>query len=236
VTKPFCLDLADGDRVVGDEQPGTSPSYVFLHGLGSTRHGEKSAALLEHASARGRGFVRFDMRGHGESSGELGRVRIRQLIEDAVLILERTGPAVVVGSSLGGLVAAHVAGARPDLVERLALLAPAFGLMPSLSKRLDERGFLVLNDGPLFHVAADVCADAEALDEAALPTRIQTPTLVVHGTEDDVIPQRASEWFFDALAAREKQLWLVAGGDHRLNDVAADIWARVDALGGGAER
>lgn len=229
-TTPFRIELPGRHHVAGDERAGDGPSYVFLHGLGSTRAGEKSQSLLDHARARGRGYLRFDMRGHGDSSGALGRVTVSELVEDALRVLERAGPAVVVGSSLGGLVAAHAAAARPDLVERLALLAPAFGLMPRIREQLDDDGVLRTNEGHSFYVEPRVCDDAESLDERGLPAKIQAPTLLVHGTADDVIPQQVSEWLFDALPHDQKQLWLVDGGDHRLSSVADDIWRRVDQL------
>ncbi|MFY9342659.1 MAG: alpha/beta fold hydrolase [Planctomycetota bacterium] len=226
----FRLDLPDGGFVVGDEQPGTPPPYVFLHGLGSVRGGEKSTSLLAWASARGRGFLRFDQRGHGESSGRIGVTKVSDLIADAVRVLERTGPAVVVGSSLGGIVAAHATARRPDLVRGLALLAPALGLMANLAARLDPAGRLCTAQGQAFPVAADVLADATALDENGLPARLPVPVLMVHGTADDVIPVRASERFFAAIAHPRKELWLVPGGDHRLNTVAGEIWPRLDRL------
>lgn len=229
-TEPFRIDLGDGHFVVGDERPGDGPWYVFLHGLASVREGEKSASLLAHAAARGRGFLRFDMRGHGESSGRLGRVSVTALIADALRILERTGPAVLVGSSLGGLVATHAAAARPDLVHALALLAPAFGLMPRIRDRLDEHGRMWTSQGDAFFVEADVIADAEALDERSLPARLQVPTLLVHGTADEVIPHAVSERFHAAITHPQKDLWIVPDGDHRLNTVAAAIWRRIDEL------
>ena len=232
-TTPFRIALLGDHHIVGDERAGDGPSYVFLHGLGSARAGQKSESLLAHATAGGHGFLRFDMRGHGESSGRLGSVPVSELVADAVTVLERTGPAVVVGSSLGGLVAAHAAAARPDLVARLALLAPAFGLMPSIREQLDDQGFLKSGDGPSFFVESHVRDDAEALDERALPSRVTAPTLVVHGTDDDVIPQKVSEWFHRALPHERKQLWIVEGGDHRLSDVADEIWTRLDALPAG---
>jgi pimeloyl-ACP methyl ester carboxylesterase len=230
VTTPFRIELEGGHFVVGDERADDGPCYVFLHGLGSVRVGEKSASLLEHAIARDHGFLRFDMRGHGESSGEIGRVAVSALIADAIRILERTGPAYVIGSSLGGLVAAHAAGERPDLVRRLALLAPAFGLMPRIRDHIDEEGFLHTAEGPSFFVEPGVRDDAERLDERGLPRRVTSPTLVVHGTADDIIPQQVSEWFFASMQSRHKELWLVDGGDHRLNTVATEIWQRFDRL------
>ena len=228
--RPFRLDLGGGEHVAGDELPGIRPGYVFLHGLGSVRCGEKSTSLLAHAAARGRHFLRIDQRGHGESSGRLGSITVSELIADAVRVLEHTGPAIVVGSSLGGLVGAHAAAARPDLVRALALLAPALGLMGNLADRLDPQGRLWTREGRGFVVEARVLADARSLDEKGLPGRLCIPTLVVHGTDDDVIPHRASERFFAAMPQPAKAIWIVPDGDHRLNTVADEMWRRLDAL------
>ncbi len=235
-TTPFRIDLGGGHHLVGDERAGASPAYVFLHGLTSARLGEKSESLLAHAKSRGRGFLRFDLRGHGESSGVLGRVAVSELVDDAVKVLERTGPAIVVGSSLGGLVAAHAAAARPDLFRSLALLAPAFGLMPRIRDHIDNDGVMHTAQGASFFVDPRVRDDAEALDERGLPARVAVPTLLVHGTADDVIPQQVSEWFFGAMAAPKKQLWVVPQGDHRLNTVVTEIWQRVDSMAEGDAR
>ena len=228
-TQPFRIELADDHHIVGDSHDGSGPTYVFLHGLGSVRTGEKSESLREHAQSRGRAFMRFDLRGHGDSTGQLGSVLLSELISDTVRLLEHHGPAILVGSSLGGLVGAHVAAEHPDLVQQLTMLAPALGLMPKLSQRIDEDGCLMTGDGIKFYVEPDVIKDAEQLDERSLPSRIQVPTLLVHGTADDVIPQIVSEMFFAAMTIEQKQLWIVPDGDHRLNPFAAEIWQRIDA-------
>jgi pimeloyl-ACP methyl ester carboxylesterase len=229
-TAPFVLDLPGGERIVGDRLAGAPPCYLFLHGLGSVRKGEKSGSLLAHAAAHGRAFTRFDFRGHGESSGRIGHVTIGELVDDTVLVLERVGPAVVVGSSLGGLVGAHAAARRPDLVPALALLAPALGFLPRLERRLDAAGRLWTSEGFGFRVEPRVLEDAARLDEAGLPARLSMPVLVVHGERDDVVPPRLGESFFAAIPHARKELWLVPGGDHRLVREAPAIWARLDAL------
>jgi pimeloyl-ACP methyl ester carboxylesterase len=227
-TQPFRIELTDNHYIVGDSHNGSGPAYVFLHGLGSARVGEKSESLREHALTQNRGFLRFDMRGHGESSGQLGEIAVTALVADTIRVLEDLGSSVLIGSSLGGLVATHVAAARPDLVDRLALLAPAFGLMPTLRQRLDKDGYMKIGENIHFHVKADVLADAEQLDERTLPARLKVPTLLVHGTSDDVIPQVVSELFFAQMSHKQKQLWIVPDGDHRLNMVAEQIWQRID--------
>ena len=228
--RPFRLELGDGHFLAGDQLAGDGPTYLFLHGLGSVRQGTKSASLLAHAQRHGRPFVRVDLRGHGESSGRIGQVEPSALIDDVGRLLQQIGPAVVVGSSLGGLVGAMAAAAHPQQVVGLALLAPAFGLMNNLADRLDVNGHLHTSDGRSHAVTAEVLADARALDERSLSKRLAAPTLLVHGTADDVIPPFVSERFFAALAQPRKDLWLVPGGDHRLADVADAIWPRLDAL------
>lgn len=228
--RAFRLELGDGEFLVGDELPGAEPAWLFLHGLGSVRAGAKSTSLLQHAAGHGRAFLRIDMRGHGASSGRLGQVKVSALIADVLLLLDRFGPAVVAGSSLGGLIGAYAAAARPDCVRGLVLLAPALGLLGDLARRLDARGRLWTSEGTAFTVAPEVLADARELDEAELPGRLCVPTLIVHGEADDVIPWQQSQRFHAAVACPRKELWIVPGGDHRLNAVAEEVWRRADAL------
>ncbi len=230
VTRPFRLDRPDGQFVVGDELPGRAPTWLWLHGLGSVRSGEKSTSLLAHARTRGERFLRIDMRGHGESSGRVGAVPLSHVIADLVHLLDHCGETVVVGTSLGGLVGAYATALRPERVRALALVAPAFGLMSNLAALLDSEGCLTTSNGVRFPVLADVLADALALDERSLPRRLSVPVLLAHGTADEVIPHRASERFFAAIPHARKQLCLIQDGDHRLAAAAPTIWPRIDAL------
>lgn len=230
MTTPFELEIGDGGCVRGDALAGRGPGYLYLHGLGSVRQGEKSASLFAHARAQGRACLRVDQRGHGESAGQIGQVTIGELIADAQRVLERTGPQLVIGSSLGGLVAAFAAAARPDLVRGLCLLAPALGFVADLERHLDAEGKLWTSSGLGFHVADRVLADARLLQERDLPARLSMPVLLVHGTADAVVSTRSSQRFFAAIPHAAKDLWLVPDGDHRLNAVAAEAWHRFDRL------
>lgn len=229
-TAPFEHRLADGGVVRGDELVGDAPGYLYLHGLGSVRTGLKSDSLLRHAAAYGRAFVRVDMRGHGASTGTIGQVKVSDLIADAGALLARLGPRIVVGSSLGGLVAAFAAAAWPERVRGLGLLAPALGFMRDLERLLDAEGRLTTSDGRRFPVLPDVLADAQGLDEGGLGRRITAPTLIVHGSADEVVPATKSERLFATIEHARKELWIVPGGDHRLVDQAPAAWPRLDRL------
>jgi len=110
---------------------------------------------------------------------------------DAVAdLVHGRGPVHVCGHSLGAMVAAHLAAARPDLVDRLVLAA--ISLAPGRSEPGRIRFFRRV-PAPLVRTFADVTDRAawlsvvDALDSAdlvpVLPS-ITAPTLVVCGTND----------------------------------------------------
>lgn len=228
--RTFALTAPDGTAIAVDHLAGRAPAYVYLHGLASVRVGEKSEALLRHAIARGRGFLRFDFRGHGDSAGVIGHATISELIADTLAVLAISGEAILVGSSLGGLCAAFAAAAAPERVRGLVLLSPAFGYVSRMRQRLEPDGQLHTSNDRRFRLHPRVLEDAARLDELGLPSRLPMPVLVVHGTADDVVPLAVCERFFAAIPHAHKQLWVVDGGDHRLNREIAEIYARMDAL------
>ncbi|HWK82294.1 MAG TPA: lysophospholipase [Caldimonas sp.] len=91
-------------------------TIVVVHGLGE--HIGRHAHVAEFLVARGWRVVAYDQRGHGRSGGERGRLHgADDLLVDLALVVdsvraEHPGPLVLLGHSLGGLVAARfVAGA-----------------------------------------------------------------------------------------------------------------------------
>jgi len=226
----FRIEFDPDQHIVGDHQPGESPGYLFLHGLGSVRGGEKSDSLMRHAAQRGASFTRCDFRGHGDSSGTIGHITLGELIDDTIRVLERVGPTTIVGSSLGGLIGAFATSRRPELVVGLALIAPALGFLRGLERAVDDEGRMWMSDGRSFPLNPRVLEDAEKLDERGVPGEITVPTFLAHGDADETVPHSLSQRFFDAIPHGDKELWIVPGGDHRLNTVTDEMWRRLDAL------
>lgn len=109
--------LADGRELsalrFGDEPP----VVTLLHGAGLNAHTWDTTALLLQQPE-----LVIDLAGHGDSSwrDDLD-YSARTLAADVIVALEKwtVEPQILVGQSLGGLTAAAVASARPDLVREL---------------------------------------------------------------------------------------------------------------------
>lgn len=116
--------LADGRVVSGLRwtPPGADavPEVAFLHGAGLNAHTWDTTIL-----ALGRPALALDLPGHGDSSwrGDAD-YRARTLAPDVIRAIEEHGGGaqVLVGHSLGGLTAAAVAAARPDLVAHVVVV------------------------------------------------------------------------------------------------------------------
>lgn len=111
---------------------GSGPVALFLHGLGGSRTAwEPQLAGLSDL----RRCVAWDMPGYGASTGlpdSFGSVAAAAaaLVRRLGAGPEGDGPVDVVGLSLGGMVAQHLAIEHPEVVRSLVLLdsSPAFGL------------------------------------------------------------------------------------------------------------
>lgn len=218
-------------ELAADELDGEAPSYLFLHGLASTRSGEKSTSLLEWAHRHRRGLLRLDFRGHGESKGNIGNLTLTDLVADAQTGLEHLGRAILVGSSLGGLVAAWAAAKCPERVAGLVLIAPAFGFLARMSARPRHAGRVrIENPWVCVDIDEHMLVDAKAWPEHDLPALISVPTLIVHGVCDEVVPVAESQRVFDGIPHARKDLWLVPDGDHRLTAHIEQVWLLADRL------
>jgi 3-oxoadipate enol-lactonase len=97
---------------------------VFANSLGTDfRVWDNLVALLPD----GLRVIRYDKRGHGLSEAPPAPYRMEELADDLAGLLDRleTGPAAVVGLSIGGVIAQSLAARRPDLVSGLVLMDTA---------------------------------------------------------------------------------------------------------------
>src|SRR3954452_24629942 len=115
----------DGRRVDVVELGSGEPAIVFVHGLaGSWQNWLEN---IPHFAATGHRVIAFDLPGFGASEVPRDRISIPGYgrLVDTLLDQLGVGPAVLVGNSMGGFIAAEVAIQYPARVQRLVLVSAA---------------------------------------------------------------------------------------------------------------
>lgn len=113
--------VRDGVRLAFDDEGSGQPALVFLHPWSGDR--SLFRPQVDHFSSDHR-CVSVDFRGHGESDRPEAGYAMDELAGDVGWLCDELGidRAGLIGHSMGGIVAVHLAAQRPDLVAGVALL------------------------------------------------------------------------------------------------------------------
>lgn len=226
------LERPDGPRLAYAAGAGRSPAVLFLPGFRSDMTGAKALAVERRCAALGQAFCRFDYSGHGASGGRFEDGCVGDWSRDALAILDRVvaGPAVLVGSSMGGWIMLLAALARPERVAGLVGIAaaPDFtedlirpALTPERRAVLDREGVLPVPSAygdaptPITRRLIEDGAQHLVLRRGTLP--IGCPAHLLHGQRDPDVPWTTSLRLAAALASPAVTVELVKDGDHRLS-------------------
>ncbi|MCB0656516.1 MAG: alpha/beta hydrolase [Saprospiraceae bacterium] len=118
------LDLS-ANLSLAYEDTGQGPkTIVFIHGLGSDRHcWQKNCTTLQQYYR----CIALDLPGYGDSSKADYPYSMSFYAQCIAALIERLelGTVVLAGHSMGAQIAIHLTLKRPQLVERLVLIAPA---------------------------------------------------------------------------------------------------------------
>lgn len=116
-------DLVLDDLRLRYRRGGHGSPVLLLHGLTDAAGTWQQVA---DALARSHEVIVPDQRGHGDSSAPDGGYAVEDFVRDAAALITalEIAPAAVVGHSLGGLIALHLAASHPYLVSRLVVEDP----------------------------------------------------------------------------------------------------------------
>jgi len=196
---------------------------VYLHGFASSPHSSKAQFFRRKFAAKGvpMEIPRLD-EGRFEELTISGQLRV---IERAV----GDEPTILIGSSLGGYLAALYASRHMDQIERLALLAPAFQFPRRWRERYSDQDWEQWKregSTPVFHYGDGrerrlgfqfVEDAAQYEDEPEFPQ----PALILHGVRDSIVPAEISRGY--AADHPNTRLVLFESG-HELTDVLEPMW------------
>lgn len=191
----------------------------------SNKEGNKVRRIAERCAGVGLHALRFDFSSCGESEGEPGHIQYSQQMEDlsaAVDFLEehhRPSKIFLVGSSMGAATVILYAAKRPYKIHGLVLIAaPSDALLYVKAnfseediRRWKETGIWEESDRKVHY---DFYPDAGRLDILAAARLLQFPTLVIHGSKDDLVPLRCANEIFELLP-HTKSLVVIKKADHQ---------------------
>jgi pimeloyl-ACP methyl ester carboxylesterase len=227
------LDRPDGEQIAyvhRGAQPGRA-NFLWLGGFKSDMNGTKALALDAWAAATGRGFLRFDYFGHGQSSGDFEDGTISRWREDALAVIDElaTGPHILVGSSMGGWISLLAARERASRLAGLLLIAPA----PDFTSELMWPGFsdivreTILSTGryeepspyddETFIVTRKLIEDGRNWSVLGAPIRFDGPVHILQGLLDESVPWEHARKCMDVLTSEDCVFTLIKSGDHRLS-------------------
>ena len=201
---------------------------LYFHGFASGPASTKAQLFRRRLAALGHELLIPDL------APEFSRQTVSSQLAIAESLLGDE-PAVLMGSSLGGYLAALVAARQPARMRALVLLAPAFGFAPRWEAQLGPdvmahwRRHGVM---PVMHYGREreellsvaLLDDARRYPDEPDP---ETPALVVAGRYDDAVPLACVEAFAERRPQREL---VVYDAGHQLTEALEPLWERTQAF------
>jgi uncharacterized protein len=204
------------------------PRFVYLHGFASSPGSRKARFFAE----------RFRELGIGLEIPDLAEGNFRNLTLTAQLKviaqISRDEPVSLIGSSMGGYLAALYAARHPE-VEKLVLLAPAFSFASRWPETLGERAmeqWKSSNTMKVFHYSEgrEVELGYQLVEDAgqyeAYPD-VGQPMLIFQGRNDTVVPREYAVRFAEK---HPNALVRLLDSDHELGNVLDEMWRETEAF------
>ncbi len=198
--------------------------FVYLHGFSSTPRGTKGRYFAERFRERGITVHQPDLNGDFEHLTITSQMKIA-----AGVIEELEGDITLLGSSMGGYLAALLAEQIPQ-IKKLVLIAPAFhfparyseNLLPAELRKWQETGYLELyHYGYREKRRLHYGIIPDALEWEKKPISRNIPALIFHGLHDESAPYQLS---IDYLKQNRQAELMLMSTDHQMHDKMERMW------------
>ena len=204
-----------------DEQP--KPVLFCVHGFGR-RCKHEFDNLVRWGNEDGYRVVTFnmyDLFDESDCDWMMWLQRARQQLEET---LKETSNIVIVGFSMGGVIASYLAALYQP--QKLILLAPAFAYISpdTFAHQISNKAKQLLKPKEAEQDDYDI-----SLPKSFYPTFVEIikqlrkyifkvccPVLLLHGDADEIISIKSSYYAYEAIPHHQKRLYMIHGGTHRL--------------------
>lgn len=239
-------------RIAFRKRKGGGPAVLWFGGFKSDMTSTKAARIDAWCAGNDRAMVRMDYAGHGESEGAFSDFVISDWVEDAGAALRELagGPAIIVGSSMGGWIATLIA---KRLMERgdagriagLVLIAPACDFTETLMwPQFPETVKVAIMEKGVFDLPSAYAPEPTPITRALIEDgarnnvfgttfRTGCPVHILQGMRDPDVPWSHALKLVEHLPLDPVTVTLISDGDHRLSreeDIARLLLA-VEGMG-----
>jgi alpha/beta superfamily hydrolase len=210
-------------------QPGDDgEDFIVVIGHGVTGNKDRPfvVALADALSGDGIPTLRMSFSGNGDSEGRFEDSTVSKEVEDLSCVIDVLDDwnVIYVGHSMGGAVGVL----RASKDTRITSLVSLAGMVHTETFAQTEFGDVTPDEGsmwdePTCPLSKDYMDDMKAIGSVVTrASSIQIPWLLVHGTEDDVVPIQDS---LDILerANEPKQLVQIEGSDHVFSEHTSEM-------------
>lgn len=203
-------------------------ALLYLHGLASSPKGRKREILEKRFGPEGWTIVAPDL-----NVPSFRALSFAEMRAEAFVTCAEASPRIVVGSSLGALVALALADMLGKTGPPLVLVAPALGFGERWKAKLPEDDLLELfhhGEGRPLPVHRAFFEEMSHVDVDESPPPV--PVSIVMGTRDESVPfeqvaEAWARWEASGRLASGSRFHRVEGGDHGLVEFGDEIESAV---------
>jgi hypothetical protein len=219
------VDSESGKVCCSVSDAGGKSVAMLTHGYLSDKSSRTNSVLVPLLNGKKISTIAFDMYGHGRSEGDIERLTLSRVVDNAVAVYDfakgKGYEKIAFGaSSFSGAVA--LVSATKRQFSALALRCPVFDGKKLWDERLGPSGIaewkrkrVITPFGRPWNF--EVYEDESKFDMKAVAAKVQAPTLVIHGDRDVTVPISQAEDLVSSLRC-EKKFVIVKGADHVFNE------------------
>lgn len=219
----------------------TCPMVILMHGIFASKNITPMPTIAKALAKEGIASIRFNFGGHWSSEGKMEKMTVENEIADALAMWEYASslPYVskvgMLGHSQGGVVASMTAGRISSLSDTetppfgLVLIAPA-SVLKNACNNGEMLGARFDPDNPppfvkcfgIMKVGKEYISSTRTLDIYGTAEAYKGPVLIIHGSDDELVPMWCSE-DFKSIYGEKSELIVVDGENHRISRKTKDV-------------
>lgn len=193
---------------------------VTIHGFGVQRKHEMDDFIEYYAKKKKMKIISFDMFDIDDENDNDFHQWIMTAEKKLENALSKYNKVYLLGFSMGGVIASHLASLYP--VEKLILISPAFihfhienytNIAIQTSKKLFVKEKKKTVSIPKSFYPAFINCVKEYKNDIR---KVKCPVLLIQGDDDEIIPLKSSEWAYEQIDHDQKRCVILHKGKHRI--------------------